>query len=461
MRLGIVTDGGGLGAARAWQQEAPDFGYEVVFNSQETRRLNFRRLDVLCVFGSPFLMAQLVGLYRTLPRGLVWWCAEQEPSAIQPRLERFVAPLTRLRASAQVEVLAATPERANTLAASHRLQATVVPTNDQDFSKKLNEACRRATGQLPSSVRDPFVPREAHVLPYSVPHDVPGFTIPDAKRTFAFAPQPIQSEAWFQAFADRVESAIGREFLPVCRMSDGEYLFRFGWQPHLSTEPAWRRVGAKARHALLSLRPQRGFHAGHRGRYQSARYTLDEQREGLAKFDSAARHLTKNGVLALHLSHEEHSFQERFYPSVASWLRELDLPLNTDNYVPFYFVYALLTGPARHAILSDRTVLVINGSTGEKRERIIAGLLREGARAVHWEPISPARSLFDKIDVSAWRGKVDLALIGAGVGKVNILPQLEQLEVPCVDAGYVFEVWADPQSSRERFYCTPDDTRPH
>ena len=56
----------------------------------------------------------------------------------------------------------------------------------------------------------------------------------------------------------------------------------------------------------------------------------------------------------------------------------------------------------------------------------------------------------------AWKGKVDLVLVGAGVGKVNVLPQLEVLAVPCLDAGYLFEVWADPASGVERLYCIPD-----
>lgn len=450
MKVGIFNPNG-VPAGLRWQRLAPGAGHQIVDD---------RDIDVLFIFGG--LRSLLRGLKRaarTKNARVVWWFTSSTalPKRNVTELGRRLFEFAERRLSRVDEVLVGDSHAAEILASTLALQAVVVfEGSDAVFAQALDDAGNRAAGHLPSSAQDPFVPRLGHVLPYSVPHDVPGFTVPDHKRTRAFSPSPIRSETWFDAFASRAEEAIGREFLPVCRMSDGEFLFRFGWQPHLPNEPAWRRVGARLRQAARSVRGQAGFQAGHSGRYQSARYTHEEQRHGIAKFDEAARFLTRHGVLALHLSHEKYTFQERFYPSIASWLREFELPLDTRNYVPFYFVYALLLGPRRRAILSGKRVLVVNGATGEKRDRIVAGLEREGAQVVHWESISPARSLFDTIDVAAWRGKVDLALIGAGVGKINVFPQLQVLNVPCLDAGYVFEVWADPDSAKDRFYCTPD-----
>jgi len=76
---------------------------------------------------------------------------------------------------------------------------------------------------------------------------------------------------------------------------------------------------------------------------------------------------------------------------------------------------------------------------------------------VHWCSISSSRSLFDRIDISGYIGRVDIAVVGAGVGKPNILVQLEPLQVPCIDAGFVFEVWANPENKWKRAWCVPDE----
>jgi len=130
--------------------------------------------------------------------------------------------------------------------------------------------------------------------------------------------------------------------------------------------------------------------------------------------------------------------------------------LSMQNYAPFYFVYALLRGPWKARVFHGRRVLAVHGATGEKRTRILAGLEREGVSEVHWLAISAERSLFDQIDCLPWRGRIDLCVVGAGIGKPNILLQLRELQVPCIDAGYVFEVWANPVTALSRAYMTPD-----
>ena len=124
---------------------------------------------------------------------------------------------------------------------------------------------------------------------------------------------------------------------------------------------------------------------------------------------------------------------------------------------PFYFVYALLTGPRRGELLKGRSVLVVNGAQWNDKRKIIAGLMREGVAKVLWCSISLKRSLYDSIDVAPFCGKVDLALVGAGIGKMSIFLQMEELKVPCIDAGYVFEVWKDPNNKWKRVICASDN----
>jgi hypothetical protein len=103
--------------------------------------------------------------------------------------------------------------------------------------------------------------------------------------------------------------------------------------------------------------------------------------------------------------------------------------------------------------------LVINGAQEEKKQKIIEGLKREGVSEVFWCSISLKRSLYDFIDIEPFVGKIDLAFVGAGIGKFNIFPQLERLNVPCIDAGFVFEIWIDPKNKWERPCCASNDDK--
>jgi len=140
-----------------------------------------------------------------------------------------------------------------------------------------------------------------------------------------------------------------------------------------------------------------------------------------------------------------------------SWLNANNIYITSDNYFPFYFVYAALRGNERHRIFNNRSVLILHSARGEKKERIISSLKKEGVSNIEWIEISPSKSLFDKIEIDQFIGKVDLAFIGAGVGKPNILVQLVKLNVPCIDAGFVFEVWADDNNKWLRPIMVRDD----
>jgi hypothetical protein len=76
------------------------------------------------------------------------------------------------------------------------------------------------------------------------------------------------------------------------------------------------------------------------------------------------------GILGLHLIYAKNPFREQYFPAVRKWLAEHAVRLTLDNYVPFYFVYALLRGPAFPSLIAGRRVLVVHSATGDKREAI-------------------------------------------------------------------------------------------
>ena len=299
---------------------------------------------------------------------------------------------------------------------------------------------------------------QMQVLPESIDFVIPGFKrdyVPGSVKTLALRKR--DSEQWFDEFVDRLINASGRKFLPVCRMSDGEFLFLLGEQPldiRLSFVQKLRQKLSRFKWQLLLGGGLAPHTVGH---YHSGEYTAEEWSKARMEYPQMMRKISQKGIIAWHLNYTNVPFQERYFPALAVWLQENDIVLSDDNYYPFYFVYALFAGPRRGELLKDRRVLVVNGAQGEHRRKIIEGLMREGVSEVFWCSISLKRSLYDSVDMCSFVGKVDLALVGAGIGKANILLQMEPLNVPCIDAGYIFEVWADPKNKWDRVICASDE----
>ncbi|MFZ2448255.1 MAG: hypothetical protein WAW37_18000 [Syntrophobacteraceae bacterium] len=212
---------------------------------------------------------------------------------------------------------------------------------------------------------------------------------------------------------------------------------------------------------ILKLTPSKRVFGGQtpdgKRLYVSGTYSEEEMSQIRSEYTWHLREISEHGVLALHLTHgTPRPFQQHFFPALGKWLDDNEFSLTFSNYVPFYFVYALLRGKRKAEILDGRRALVVHGARGHKKDVIIRSLREEGVREIFWAAISESRSWFDNPDPEPYIGRVDLCLVGAGVGKPRVLNNLAVLNVPCIDAGYVFEVWADPAVAPYRPFILPD-----
>lgn len=301
-----------------------------------------------------------------------------------------------------------------------------------------------------------LLPGAYRILPQSIRFFIPGFQGQSRPTDFVLAPEETDCECWFAGFADRVMAAVGRSFLPVCRMSDGEFMLLFGQQPPSLRYSPSKRLAIRCRQALGRVRRRLcGFNAATAKGVSSGEMTYAEYVALQPELAESYARIATRGVLGIHLSYGKAPFQEHYFPAVRAWLDRHAIQLTTFNYVPFYFVYALLRGPRFHELIGGRRVLVVHSAIEKKREAIIKSLRDAGATTVRWLPISAARSFMDRLDLSSLETP-DLCFVGAGLGKARILEQLEPLSVPCIDAGYTFEVWADCDMQWDRPYMTPD-----
>jgi len=300
-------------------------------------------------------------------------------------------------------------------------------------------------------------PKEYHILPESIDFIIPGYEKIYSPGSKTLSLKKRDCTQWYIEFVDRLVAACGRQFLPVCRMSDGEFKFALGEQPPSKRLSTFKKIKLRW-FAANMIKGSSTFEAQTIDHYHSGRYSKVEWKESKALYAKLIAEIARKGILSLHLSYGEVPFQEHYFPALGRWLKENRIMLTDENYFPFYFVYAALTGPRRGELLRDRRVLIVNGAVGEKRQKIEAGLRREKVADVLWCPISLDRSLYDRLDLDSYIGKIDIAIVGAGIGKPNIITQMEPLNVPCIDAGYVFELWADPENQWKRGYCgSPGD----
>jgi len=292
---------------------------------------------------------------------------------------------------------------------------------------------------------------EMKTFPVSIDFFIPGFLkkhLPGIEKTLAL--KKYDCADWYNEFIDKCIDACGKRYLPIYRMSDGEFLFVLGEQPLDIRLSFIEKIRLTLSHLKAKIALRGGLGAWTKGHYHSGEYTAQEWEQARLEQPHQIKKISEKGILALHLSYVDEPFAERFWPVLDKWIIKHKISINYNNYYPFYFVYAMLTGTRRGELFKDRRVLVVNGAKGEKKQKIIDGLKREGVLKVEWITISLKRSMFDIIDVTPFIGKVDFAVVGAGIAKPHILLQMENLNVPCIDAGFVFEVWADSNNKWNR-----------
>ena len=258
-------------------------------------------------------------------------------------------------------------------------------------------------------------------------------------------PGSSDAQKTFDNFYENLSNAIGRRYLPVYRMADGEFLFCLGWRRPLST-PDYKRFdfAREYYHGLREkLRRLHGF-----GTMWGENYTLLESIRGRRRLPNLVRAIAREGVLGLYFMRRGDLWGEEFILPMLKWFKRHDIELTPKNYVPFYMVYAALS--RGRELLNGRRVLVATGLTPERRAGIEAGLKRMGARGVEFIDVSANKSLFQPVSTERIAEPPDLVLVGAGIGSANIIVQLSAVAAPVIDAGIYIEGLIDPKRLEER-----------
>jgi len=308
-----------------------------------------------------------------------------------------------------------------------------------------------------------FTPEE--IMPYNVDFIIPGFEKSYPKGIFKCPSfSNLSSEKWFLSFVKNIEISISKKFLPIYRMGDGEFQICVGfhYRYRKKNENIWHYMLGKFRALLLHylkkiFKKRLTFK---KFDWINADYAHKEIKSMKINYHKQLRFIAEKGIISLKFSYRESSgFTQQYITRMIEWFKMHNIKLNYQNYIPVYFIYAMLTGPFRHNIYKNRRILVITSYDEIKRKAIIKGLKSENVTDVQFIPLSKGRSMYDKIDLSLIEKPVDLVLVGAGIGASNILCQLESLNTVAIDVGYIIECLANPERKKERTFCWPDEEK--
>jgi hypothetical protein len=232
-------------------------------------------------------------------------------------------------------------------------------------------------------------------------------------------PAGAQPQALFDVFLNHVLHALdSRAYLPIVRFCDGEYSF----YSRRETTTCWgERKSSIASDGVES------------------------------RHINALRVISRHGLMCPNLNLMYIKAQSDFL----EFLAQKGMPLQ--NYVPFYFVYALLVNPRFLESLRGRHVVLISNWKNKSAQNI----------ARFFEPLAIGKLTFYDIPASGVaHGEFDLQIatrpdivfVGAGIGAPLVLERLQSLSCVAIDTGFVLHMWDGTFDCIERLFLNYTDS---
>ncbi len=281
---------------------------------------------------------------------------------------------------------------------------------------------------------------------YRVPlKDLPGFfSMNQYPFEQLFYENKTAVELYNQFKGNIIKAIAEKKYLPVMRMCDGEFIFCVG-----------RKRGRFIKGYKL-LRHYAGKILKKNMTSWGETYSKGEYKRLRKDFPELLKRISHSGYIANFYQYSHTHFAEEYIEPMIEWYRQHGIDMNSGNFTAFIFVYVLLNGPDSLQLFKEKNILILSSFDDKKSAAVEKELKRRGANQVYFQSISATQSMLDVLDLSPYKGKVDLALIAGGIGSANILLQCEVLNTVCIDSGFALECIADATRKKERVFCTPD-----
>ena len=272
--------------------------------------------------------------------------------------------------------------------------------------------------------------------------------------SLAYSFDDIDGISWYKNFVQEIFNARdNKKYLPIYRMGDGEYSFLL--QNNILELIPYSKLNWKQKilKFKLQLKKQKGHTSG-LNRDGIEQYSEDEVTNLYSSFIEDLKFISEKGILAL--GFDTGNFYGKYVPYVINAFIKNKIFLNSKNYYHVYHVYALFSSSDGYKMLNNQNILIITSLNDEKKSCFNKELTNLGVKRIDYYPISATKAMKEKLDLSKIAGDVDIILVGAGVGSVNIISQLHELHVPCIDVGAILGNYINPARKLERPFMVID-----
>lgn len=286
--------------------------------------------------------------------------------------------------------------------------------------------------------------------PFSL-KDYSGF---DSEGRSVYLCDDTECEVLLETFFSQLIERLGRgSHFPVLRIADGEFQFLLGKSDFNRRKPIFLLIKNLIGSVVRRVAGHR-FEARSRT-YTSGVYSKDDLDSVEEKYAECLSHVATYGFVCLYTIIKPGFYTEHYLPRFFKFLDRNGIELDATNYMPFYFIYIILTNDRYSSLYMGRKVHLVTSFNSERQKSIENSLVSLGVSSISWTHISRDRSLFDRICVEDIERDTDIVFVGAGLGKVNIFNQLKGFPALIIDAGYIFEIWQNRELAIERDYCSP------
>lgn len=239
-------------------------------------------------------------------------------------------------------------------------------------------------------------------------------------------------DAYVALLAERIEAAMrDRRPFPVVRFADGEYAFYSG---SLQCNGLYHQAESVA-----------AIHAAIPGHLKAIHYLSEHGTLAPLVFPGNVHRQSK--LRSLFRKKNGNDTALRFLELLA----KNGMRLSASNYIPFYAVYAYLSGTRFAQALDGKTVCVVNSDFNEAACN--AWFERAGSRPklVHVPiPASYVATRWDSMRDEAFRHvpeKPDCFMVGAGIGALEVcVDAARRFSAPAIDSGHILNMMNDLES---------------
>lgn len=252
----------------------------------------------------------------------------------------------------------------------------------------------------------------------------------------------ITGEKWFCDFRKNILNNIGKQFLPVYRMADGEYRFLMGRKYNFYRKPLYKELLAVTAEKIKLSNPNKWKTSW------GEEYSPSDKNRLKTELINNIKYISETGYLACYINDNGLNAFTEYNKHVPIFLLKNNITFDENNYIPFHFVVGLLINYEWRDLYDNKNILVVYGGNDESENKIQHTLLGLGSSSVEFLRISETSSMKDKIDLSDIHNPIDICFVAAGIGSANILRQLEPLKTVVLDIGGYINCFIDPKATQ-------------